>query len=270
MKLPPISNLSTGNFDKLTPGVTKNINLKNLYPGIKESDTEYGRNNNDIQYNVYLINKGLENSDYKSIEVVFKNNLLNWINIIPRKLPLNQALKFYKTKYTVDKSNKMVDFYNFNKFIITVSKKSNIILNIGIVGWVNSKLRQALPAWELLDKTNIKELQIDSTTEDNFRKTFHDLLAEKQKDGDSTIYKVIEGISTSGYESVYIVFKNKKLNSIDLTLSNPLKIFDMIKVYGDKYDFDNSSDRDLEYYTFKNVIVSVFKKTKLVNSIGLL
>lgn len=271
LKIPPLKDLITGRFDKLTPGISKNSNLKNLYTNIIESETNYGKkDNDDADYNVYLINQGLENTDYKSIELIFKNNLLSWINIIPKKLTLDQAIKVFNARYKVDKSNDKLNFYNYDKIILTVSKKSNIILNIGIVGWVNSKLRQVLPCWEQLDKASINELKIDSTKEEDFRRTFHDLLAEKQKDSDSTIYKVIEGISTTCYESIYIVFKNKKLNSIDLTLSKPIKISEVIKVYGDKYDLDDKSDKDLEYYTFNNVIVSVFKKTKIVNSIGLL
>lgn len=278
IKLPKWKDLTSGKVDKLFPGLTKKSDLKVLLPKIKESSlvSQYypkdfwtaGDELNDNLPTVYLIKKGLENSDYKSVELVFKNKILSWIDMVPKKLSLDQALKAYGNKYKIDNSTN-VDFYNFKNIVLTVSKKTRTVLNIGVLGSVNAPLRNILPPIKNLDTQGIKDLKIDITTKTQFNNLLPNLVAKRQAEANIDTYKVTEGISSTDYDTVYFVFKKNKLTSVDVVPKKQLKISDIIKAYGKKYEVDNKSDKDLEYYTFKNVIVSVSKDTKIVNSMGL-
>ena len=279
INLPALKDLSTGKLDKLIPGQTQKSMLKTLYPGLKETNLMFGENQTDPSGNnenietdgpyVYHITKDLDHSEFKRIELVFNSNVLNWIDIVPKKLSLAQALETFGNKYQLDQSNPNVDFYNYKNIVLTVSKKSKIILNIGILGSVNAGLREVLVPWTELNSKKIKNIDIGSTTETQFNKNFTALIAQKQTEGNMDIFKVVDGISSRGYSSIYFVFKGKKLTSVDFIIKSDINVSEVIKAYGEDYEIDTKSDTELAFYTFKNVIVSVLKDSKIVNSIGL-
>lgn len=277
--LPEWQNLAIGKIDKLIPGKTKLSEIKTYYPALKPSDksakgfipSENNNNeNNEIDTHVfYEIESGLTNTNYKRVELVFENNILSWIDLVPKKLTLAKALEVFGKSYKLDETNHNVNFYNYKNIILTVSKNAGIVLNIGLLGSVNASLRSVLIPWQQLNKKSIKGIKIDSTTELQFKNTFPDLVARKQSQVNIDIFNVVDGLSMNDYQSIYFVFKNKKLTSVDFVPMGEVKIDEVIKEYGSKYQLDKESDDDLEYYTFDNVIVSVFKNSKVVNSIGL-
>jgi len=279
LKLPPWEELIQGKVDKLIPGQTNEAELTKIYSGIKKlSNSNQGNtkvpfldvdNFEGTANSTYCIDKGLGDTDYKRVELIFSNNVLNWVDLIPKKLTLEEALKTYTEKYKLDDSNQNVDFYNFKNLILAVSKKNGIVLNIGVLGSVNSKLRDVLLSWEELNSKDIKSIKIDTTTENQLFKAYPGLIAQKQAEANVDILKVSEGISSMGYQVIFFVFQNKKLTSVDFIPLNEIQVSDVIEAYGKKYELDNKSDKTLDFYTFNNVIVSVFKDSKIVNSIGL-
>jgi hypothetical protein len=277
LKLPGLKELETGKIDKLVPGLTTQKAFLSYYPSTKETrlasqfypDVSQFDSSDDYLPVIYYVNQGLQDTNYKNIEIVFKKDILSWVNFVPQKLSVQDALNLYGKDYKLDKTNPNVTFYYYKNLILTASTKTNMVLNIGVLGSVNTQLRNLLPAWENLNKEGIKGLKVDSTTEADFKKLLGGLLAQKQTEGNIDIYKVIEGLSFTDYETIYFVFKNKKLTSVDLVPSKPIRTGDIIKAYGKNYDFDKTSNDELNYYTFDNVIVSTYKDSKIVNSIGL-
>lgn len=276
---PQWDKLAIGKIDKLVPGKTTLSQMKSYYPALKPSkvtlqeylsnESKDNENNEKDTHVFYEIEKGLDDTNYKRVEFVFNNNVLSWIDIVPKNLSVEKALKVFGDSYKLDDANNNVDFYNYKNIILTVSKKANIVLNIGLLGSVNATLRGVLIPWEKLNTKNIKGIKIDSTTELQFNNSFPDLVAKRQSQANIDIFQVSEGISLNDYQSIFFVFKNKKLASVDFVPVDDVKIADVIKEYGKNYEVDKESDKELEYYTFDNVIVSVFKNSKLVNSIGL-
>lgn len=277
IKLPAWKDLAAGKVDKLVPGATKKSSLKVLYPKLKESSLgtqyypkDYWVDEEEVENtlpSIYLINKGLESTEYKSVELVFKKKILSWIDLVPKKLSLDQALKAFGSSYKID-STANVDFYNFKNLVLTVAKSNKSILNIGVLGSVNSQLRTSLPSLKNLNAQGFKGLKIDTTTKIQFNKTFPSLISQIQREGNIETYKISEGISSTDYDTIYFVFKKNILSSIDFVPRKQIKIGDIVKFYGKKYDLDNKSDKQLDYYTFAKVIVSVSKESKIVNSIG--
>jgi hypothetical protein len=276
--LPALLELKTGKVDKLIPGITDKASLKKIYPDLKPTSLssqyypDYVSEKPSGSYlpDIYYINRGLDDTYYKKVELVFQNDILSWIDIVPQKLMLVDALKIFGDEYKLDKSSPNINFYQYKNIILTVSPKTRSVLNIGLLGSVNSKLREILPPWQKLNREGIEGLKVDSTTEADFKKLLPGLVAQKQTNGNIDIYKVEEGLSSTNYEVIYFVFKNKKLNSVDVIPQKDLNISDVIKAYGNKYERDDKSSKDHIYYTFENVIVSFYKHNRVVSSIGLL
>lgn len=282
LRLPVWKSLTAGSIDKMVPGVTTKKELAKLYPKIKEFDLHQDKFANaslDIISNIdadtpnssiFVIDHGLEDTNYKKVELVFKNDMLHWINLIPRKLTVDEAIKAFGNKYKLDNKSPGLDFYIFNNIVLTTLKKSPIVLNIGVLANVNSRLKNSLPAWTELNKRGVEGLVIDSTTENSFNTQFPNTIAIKQKQGNNVIYVISEGLLSTDYECVDLIFKDKKLVNIDLNPRPNLTISDIIKKFGNKFELDDKSDSKETFYTFDNVIVSVNKKTKLVNTIGII
>lgn len=279
LKLPSWQNLSNGRVDKLVPGQTTKSSLKSLYPALKEvslptqasvkNALDNFENNENFSPAIYHISEGLENTDFKRVELFFNDNVLSWVDLVPKKLTLAQAVTIFGNNYKVDSKKENVDFYNFKNVILTVSKKSKIVLNIGLLGSINSSIRDALVSMEDLNSKPIKNIKVGSTTLNDFNKHFPGLVASRQKEANTLLVKVSEGVSSKGYASVLFVFHNNKLTSVDFVPKMEIQIANIIKYYGNKYELDNKSDQYLEFYTFDNVIVSVYKDSKIVNSIGI-
>ncbi|MEW5821873.1 MAG: hypothetical protein AB1782_16890 [Cyanobacteriota bacterium] len=272
IKIPALKELVLGKMDKFIPGQTKLSAVKNLYPAFKQLNSGmkvFNENNENDTSAIFRINAGLTGSEFKRIELIFNNDVLNWIDLVPKKLTITTALTIFGKKYQIDNSNSNIDFYNFKNIVLTVSKRDKIVLNIGLLGSINSNLREALVSWDDLNTKSINNIKLDVTTEKDLDKLFPGLVAQKQSEANIDIFKVTEGISSKGYQTIFFVFKNKKLTSVDFIPDMELSISDVIKKYGSNYELDTKSDKDLDFYTFNKVIVSVLKDSKVVNSLGL-
>lgn len=128
-KIPDLTGLNA--IKEFIPGKLMETDFLSSYPNFPSViDT----NNPEVKtYSVpekYLKHNNL----YSSVELIFSNGLLSFVNLKPRKLGIFDIQKIYgETKETPSKKENIFYKEYFN-FVITFDKATNNVLNIGIIG----------------------------------------------------------------------------------------------------------------------------------------
>lgn len=128
--IPNWQELNTFNILGLKPGYSLESDLNSSYPEllpVKEEKIDSS--------SVYILDKelGKAKSQYQKIELFYINGLLNWIDIIPVNISLNQIVKVWSTEYKIESINKKYDLYEFAGIIAVIDKTNKKVVKIGIV-----------------------------------------------------------------------------------------------------------------------------------------
>jgi hypothetical protein len=127
--IPDWKNLSTANFLGLKPGYSLETDFNSSYPEL--IPVKAGKNS----LSVYILDRelGKAKSQYRKIELVFNNGLLNWVSLIPQDIYLDQVIKIWGSQYTLESINTKYDLYDFSNTVIVVDKKNKKVVKIGII-----------------------------------------------------------------------------------------------------------------------------------------
>lgn len=128
--IPEWKNLNTVNFLGLKPGYSIEANFNSSYPEILINNSGKGGTSS-----VYILDKelGKAKSQYKKVELVYNNGLLSWISLIPKGVSLNQIIKVWGSKYTLEPINTIYDLYDFSSVMAVVDKRNKMVVKLGIV-----------------------------------------------------------------------------------------------------------------------------------------
>lgn len=123
---PTLNNLNIS--PNLRPGATLETEFTNSFPNIIAEAK-------DDEIRVYTLNQNLL-KDYKKAELIFKNGILRFINLVPINITMKEITDIYgPPKKTTQKNN--MTFCEYANFIVTLNKKNNII-GIGVFdSWKN-------------------------------------------------------------------------------------------------------------------------------------
>lgn len=69
---------------------------------------------------------------YDKVELRFENGLLSWINLFPNETEAKNLYKKISTPYKVEKLDKKLEFYVFDKYIYTIDKTHKKVISIGL------------------------------------------------------------------------------------------------------------------------------------------
>jgi len=126
------------------PNLTELNSIKEFIPG-KLMETDFLSNypkfpavidKNNPEVKTYIVpEKYLKHHNlYSSVELIFSNGLLSFVNLKPRKLGIFDIQKIYgETKENPSKKENIFYKEYFN-FVVTFDKATNNVLNIGIIG----------------------------------------------------------------------------------------------------------------------------------------
>jgi len=128
--IPDWKNLNTSNFLGLKPGYSIEVNFNSSYPKLIPV-----KSNTKNSSSVYVLDKelGKAKSQYKIVELIFKNGLLSWISLVPQNISLEQVIKAWGSQYTLESINTKYDLYDFSSVIAVVDKSKKKVVKIGII-----------------------------------------------------------------------------------------------------------------------------------------
>jgi|GEM_PF-1781752 len=128
--IPNWESLSTADFLGLKPGYSIEANFNSSYPMLVPVRTD-----KKSSLSVYIISKelGKAKSQYRKVEFVFNNGLLNWVSLIPQNISLDQVIKVWGSQYTLEHIDTKYDLYDFSSVVAVVDKNSKKVTKIGII-----------------------------------------------------------------------------------------------------------------------------------------
>lgn len=84
---------------------------------------------------VYNINESQLSSskNYSNVKIIFKNNILNFVGLSPKNLYLKDITKNYGVAKKTNQAKDGFIFVEYPNFILVVNKKTQKVINVGIV-----------------------------------------------------------------------------------------------------------------------------------------
>ena len=128
-KLPDFKNFNF--INTFIPGKYLEESFKTEYPNFPIASTD--DDNAGVTYSVpqkYL----KHNNYYSSVDFVFTNGMLSFVNLVPKSLSIMQVKQTYGQATETKSKKQNVYFWEYPNFVATFDKDTNKVLNIGIVG----------------------------------------------------------------------------------------------------------------------------------------
>jgi hypothetical protein len=128
--LSALPDIKSFNFSRtITPGYTTESSLNDKFPGLKPVK----KDKFDTGSTYFLNSKNLEKSPYyEKAALVFKNGILNFISLTPKKIIYDKIVKHYGVASKSEPAKNGGVLYEYQNFFALVDKKTGKVLNIGI------------------------------------------------------------------------------------------------------------------------------------------
>lgn len=275
-KLPELNNLKAYSPQKYEYGVTTLENFKKSVQNLPASDIEIFTDGITI-----IKIKPNRTDTFKLIRIGFKNDKLDWIEFsLANSRNISKFVTIYGKAASIDtKYSKDLDYYNYDFFNISAVKNNNMVKTITYFGKPNvtkaisnsnkNKKNSSVKRKRFFEK--FSDIFPGATTESEFIAIYPDLVPYTQnKTMTESLYVMTQELGESQYyyEKAIFKFENGLLTWINLIPKN-LPLSDCLKFVKNPCKKEKI-DSEYDLYDYKNFILVVEIKTKMVKSIGVL